>query len=96
MAENVNKPDGPAEPLPYAEDIPDLDVIAIQMNETFQALQRGGFAHNDALHIVSFMINSRIDYRFGESYYEEDEFSSEEEEDLELDPDLDEDGDDFV
>lgn len=76
----------------FDTEITNLDVIAIQFNEMYRSLQRGGFSQAEAIQLVGFtMANNFAPAPPYESENDTDE--EEEEEDGFLDND---DGEDFI
>jgi hypothetical protein len=80
----------------FEDDFTNLDMIAIQFNELYRSLQRGGFRQDEALELIGMIMSNNMSY--GPPMQEED-FSSEEEfpNDGEFSNEFDdEDGEDFV
>ncbi len=67
-----------------------LDMIAIQLNEMYISLQRGGFTQPEALELIGIVMSNGIGY-------EPPEQPEDEEDEIDLLNDFnDEDGDDFI
>lgn len=80
----------------FEDDFTNLDMIAIQFNELYRSLQRGGFRQDEALELVGMIMSNNMSYQPSmpeEDFSNEESFSNEEEFRDEFD---DEDGEDFV
>jgi hypothetical protein len=80
----------------FEDDFTNLDMIAIQFNELYRSLQRGGFRQDEALELVGMVMSNSMAY--GPPMPEDDfpndgEFSNEDEFKDEFDE---EDGEDFI
>jgi len=74
----------------FEDDFTNLDMIAIQFNELYRSLQRGGFRQDEALELVGMIMSNNMSYQ---PPMPEEDFSNEEDFRDEFD---DEDGEDFV
>lgn len=80
----------------FEDDFTNLDMIAIQFNELYRSLQRGGFRQDEALELIGMIMANNMSYgppMQEEDFSDEEAFSNEEEFRDEFD---DEDGEDFT
>lgn len=58
-----------------------LAAVAIQLNETFEELKSAGFTQQEALHIVSHLLSSMMNYNTNDYLFDEDDSDEEEDTD---------------
>jgi hypothetical protein len=72
----MENPEKNPNPVSTDADISPLSVTAIQVHEIFTELKSSGFAHQDAVQIIGFMLSSGIMFNpsssFGSSFIVED------------------------